>query len=142
MKDKEQIDEFHIKLNGLATNIRALGEDMVESYVVKKLLRVVPARFLHITSIMEQFGNLKTMPVEEAIGSLKEHEEIINGKPETTVNQLLLTEEEWAQCENAEGKLLLMHEEWLKRNSGENSSGYKRRGNFDKSKIKCFNCNV
>lgn len=53
MKDSENIDEFHMKMNGLVTNIRALGEEMAESYVVKKLLRVVPAKFLQITSTME-----------------------------------------------------------------------------------------
>lgn len=125
MKDNEQIDEFHIRLNGLVTNIRALGEDMVESYVVKKLLRAVPVRFLHITSTMEQLANLETLIVEEAIGSLKAHEERIKGKQETAENQLLLTEKEWVKHDNGEGKLLLTCEEWPKRTSGENQQDTK-----------------
>lgn len=84
MKENENVDGFHMRLNGLVTNIRALGEEMAESYVVKKLLRDVPAKFLQITSIMEQFGNLDTMTVEEAIGSLKAHEERVKGKTETS----------------------------------------------------------
>ncbi|XP_074356424.1 uncharacterized protein LOC141696136 [Apium graveolens] len=75
MKESEQIDNFHLKMNGLVTNIRALEEEMDESYVVEKLLRAVPSRFLQITSTMEQFGDLETMSVEEVIGSLKAHEE-------------------------------------------------------------------
>lgn len=39
MKDTESIDDFCIKLHGLVTSIRALGEEIAESYVVKKLLR-------------------------------------------------------------------------------------------------------
>lgn len=53
MKEVEMIDEFRLKLNRLVTNIRALGETVEESYVVKKLLRTMPARFLQITSAIE-----------------------------------------------------------------------------------------
>lgn len=80
MKESKQIDEFYMKINGLVTNIRALGEEMGESYVVKKFLRVVPSKFLQITSTMEQFGNLETMTLEEAVGSLKANEERLKGK--------------------------------------------------------------
>lgn len=75
MKETYQLDEFYMKLNGLVMNIRALGESMKESYVVKKLLRAVPSKFLQIASAIEQFGNLDEMSVEEVIGSLKVHEE-------------------------------------------------------------------
>ncbi|KAK1361327.1 hypothetical protein POM88_045801 [Heracleum sosnowskyi] len=96
MKDTEQLDDFYIKLNGIVSNIRELGEEVKESYVVKKILRVVPAKFLQIASIIEQFGNLETMSMEETIGSLKAHEERVKGqvKSGTTGDQLLLIEEE------------------------------------------------
>lgn len=38
MKDNEQIDDLCMKVTGLVTNIRALGESLSESTVVKKLL--------------------------------------------------------------------------------------------------------
>lgn len=145
MKESDQLDDFHMKLNALVTNIRALGEKMEESYVVKKLLRAVPQRFLQITSTMEQFGNLETMSIEEAIGSLKAHDERIRGKIEPKESQLMLTEEEWSKRDREDKKLLLTREEWLKRTnkgSQEGSSGYKNRGSRDKSKIKCYNCHI
>ncbi|XP_074328354.1 uncharacterized protein LOC141666258 [Apium graveolens] len=74
MEDSDQLEEFYMKLNGLVSTIRALGEEMQESYVVKKLLRVVPSRVLQIVSTIEQFGYLESMTVEEAIGSLQAHE--------------------------------------------------------------------
>ncbi|XP_074322820.1 uncharacterized protein LOC141659792 [Apium graveolens] len=107
MKDSDQLDDFYMKLNGLVTNIRALGEEMQESYIVKKMLRAVPSRFLQITSILEQFGNLDTMIVEEAVGSLKAHEERVKGKVDSSEGKLMLTEEEWQKREAGEGKLLL-----------------------------------
>lgn len=48
---------------------------------------------------MEQFGNLETMSVEEAMGSLKAHEERTKGRNETSEGKLMLTEEEWQKRE-------------------------------------------
>ncbi|XP_074336223.1 uncharacterized protein LOC141673378 [Apium graveolens] len=67
MKDTEQLDDFCMKMNSLVTNIRMLGEKVEETYVVKKLLRAVPVKFLQITSAIEQFGDLEKMSVEEVV---------------------------------------------------------------------------
>ncbi|XP_074322922.1 uncharacterized protein LOC141659890 [Apium graveolens] len=75
MKDADVVDDFTLKLNGIVTNIRTLGETIEESVIVKKLLRSVSSKFLQITSTIEQFSNLEEMTVEEAVGSLKAHEE-------------------------------------------------------------------
>lgn len=148
MKDSDSLDDFHLKLKGIVTNIRALGEEVSDSYVVKKILRAVPPKFLQIASTIEQFGDLKVMTVEETVGSLKAHEERIRGHSDSNGGQLLLTEEEWVKREKAEGKLLLTREEWLKRtNKGgtEVSQGQRNRGKDktrfvrDKSKVRCFN---
>lgn len=147
MKDSEQLDDFYLKLNGLVSNIRALGESLDESYVVKKLLRVVPSKFLQIVSTMEQFGDLETMTLEEAVGSLKAHEERLKGnsKSDSNEGQLMLTEEEWQKREGGEGKLLLTREDWLRRSNRRNSDGtpanWKGRGR-DRSNLKCYNCSA
>ncbi|XP_074373635.1 uncharacterized protein LOC141713980 [Apium graveolens] len=95
MNESDSLDVFYLKLNGIVTNIRALGKAVEESYVVKKLLRVVPTKFLQIPSIIEQFGDLETMSIEVTIGSLKAHEERLRGQPDRCNKQLLITEEEW-----------------------------------------------
>lgn len=116
MKESDTIDDFCMKLNGLVTTIRALGEEIKEDYIVKKLLRAVPSKFLQIASTIEQFGNLETMTVEETVGSLKAHEERLKGSNNTSGGgsnstgsgaQLLLTAEEWLKKEKDETKLLL-----------------------------------
>lgn len=147
MKETEQLDDFCMRLNGLVTNIRALGENIEEGYVVKKILRAVPVRFLQIASAIEQFGDPESMSVEETVGSLKAHEERTRGQAESGAHQLLLTEEEWMQRENKDGKLLLTREEWLKqvgkgdtRNGNEARNRDPVRGGRDRSKIRCFNC--
>lgn len=149
MKDTDTVDDFSMKLSSLVTNIRALGEDVTESYVVKKLLRAVPS-FLQIASTIEQFGDLKLMTLEETVGSLKAHEERIKGQTETGGGKLLLTREEWIEREKEnEGKLLLTKEEWMRRSNKrgtETSQRYKgkeyNRDVRDKSKIRCFNCSA
>lgn len=96
---------------------------MAESYVVKKLLCVVPSKFRQIVSTLEQFGNLETMSIEEAIGALKAHEERLRGTVTTNDAQLLLTKEEWRMRDNEGEKMLLTREEWLKRSNREASGG-------------------
>lgn len=144
MKETEDLDDFYMKLNGLVAKIRALGETIDENYVVKKLLRAVPPKFLQIASTIEQFSDLEAMSVEEAIGSLKAHEERLKSQNEPTAGQLLLTEAEWMKRENDTGHLLLTREEWLKRSSARGQSGngdYRVNcGGQNRSKVKCFNC--
>ncbi|XP_074337557.1 uncharacterized protein LOC141674757 [Apium graveolens] len=150
MKETEVIDDFCMKLNSLVTNIRVLGEEMQEAYIVKKLLRAVPGKFLQIDSTIEQFGDLDTITVEETVGSLKAHEERLRGQSDTSGGQLLLRAEEWSKKEIDETKLFLTREEWLKRsgNGGTQGSTSSRgrngrdftRGTRDKSKVRCFSC--
>ncbi|CAH9098259.1 unnamed protein product [Cuscuta epithymum] len=116
MKESESIDDFAIKLHKIATNIRTLGEKFEEACVVKKLLRAVPTKYLQIASTIEQFGDMETMTVEEAVGRLRCYEERIRGHEEIEGNQLLLTQEEWL----ARSK---------KGSNGESSSAPKARGN-------------
>lgn len=140
------LDEFYMKLNGIVSNIRALGEVVEESYVVKKLLRAVPTKFLQIASTLEQFGNLDTMLVEEVMNSLKAHEERLKDTSEASGEQLMLTEDEWIKREREDGKLLLTREEceeWLKksnRGGATRTTVMKSRSLQDKSRVKCFNC--
>lgn len=74
----------------MVTNIRALGEEIPEAYVVKKFLVGVPSKFLQIASTLEQFGNLDTMTFEETIGSLKPMKNGYKDKVKTVVDSCSL----------------------------------------------------
>ncbi|XP_074356144.1 uncharacterized protein LOC141695832 [Apium graveolens] len=100
MKETDQAHDFCMKLSGIVTNIRVLGEAVEESSMVRKILRGVPDKFLQISSNIEQFGDIKVMTMEEVVGRLKAHEERMRGKTENVGGQLLLTEEEWAKKTN------------------------------------------
>lgn len=147
--ETDQLDDFYLKLNGPVTKIRVLGEDVQESYVVKKLLRAISSKFLQTVSTIKQFGSIETMSVEEAVGSLQAHEERMKGQTEGGGGHLLLTEEEWSKRENNDGKLLLTREEWVKRNRKGNSDGSYNKKNCGKdggrwvrvrSRVRCYYC--
>ena len=55
----EKIEDFCMKLSGIVTNIRVLGEMMKESSVVRKYLRTVLDKFVQIALNIEQFGALR-----------------------------------------------------------------------------------
>ncbi|CAM8941456.1 unnamed protein product [Rhodiola kirilowii] len=95
MKDSDSLDEFSMKLSSLVNRIRGLGQQIEEVHVVKKLLRGVSKRFLPIVSTIEQFGDVNAMPLDEAIGRLKAHEERTRSTEDNEGEQFLLTKLEW-----------------------------------------------
>lgn len=135
MKETESVDDFAVRLTTLVNQIRGLGVKMEESYVVQKLLRAVPNKYLQIVSTIEQFGDMKTMMVDEAIGRLKAYEDrlcIMSGDNDD--EHLLLTSAEWKvrSAKKQDGE-----------SDGSDSNGGRSRGNrkFDKAKVRCYNCN-
>lgn len=48
MKEMKSIDDFALKLNYIVSNIRTLGDKVDQAYVMKKLLRAVPNKFIQI----------------------------------------------------------------------------------------------
>lgn len=49
----ETVDDFTTKLTTMVNKIRALGNKVDEAYIVKKLLRVVPSKFVQIASTID-----------------------------------------------------------------------------------------
>lgn len=73
MKDTESIDDFAMRLTSIISKIRGLGDKMEEIYVVRKFLHAVTGKFAPVVTMLEQFGDLKAMKVEELIDRLKTH---------------------------------------------------------------------
>ena len=67
--------DFAGKLSKVATQLRSLREKIDDGVLVAKLLRAAPRKFDAITSSIEKFGDIDSMSLEEAIGSLKIYEE-------------------------------------------------------------------
>jgi hypothetical protein len=92
-KEGESTEDFSIRIGGLANNLRALGDDVPDSVVMRKMLEVV---LEHLEAIA--FLDLNTVMVEEVTGRLRAVERR-RRKPSTPVvdgkGRLLMTQEEW-----------------------------------------------
>ena len=91
-KDGETVDEFAMRINALAANLRTSGETIDETQVVKKMLRVLPKRYLQIAISIETLLDLKTLTIEELVGRLKMAEDRLGIEAVTDkAGKLLLT---------------------------------------------------
>ena len=88
-------------ITNLSADLKVLGETIDDVKVVKKFLRVAPARFTSVIVSIEMFCDLKKLTVEELIGRLRAAEERLEEKVE--------------QITDKAGRLLLAEEEWLKK---------------------------
>lgn len=98
MKENETIGEFAGKLSAMSSKYSTLGATLEDSALVKKLLDVVPNKYLPVVAGIEQFYDLEAMAFKEAIGRLKAYEERamrLHGNASSTDGQLLLTQAEW-----------------------------------------------
>ena len=147
MGEEESVADFPGKLSKVATQLRSLGEKIDDGVLVAKLLRAAPANFDAITSSIEQFGDMDSMSLEEAIGSLKIYEEKLQDREARREEQLLLSK--------AAGKQKKYEESSTRgRGRGRGWRGGRGRGRGDgkqnehgdeerprdKSKVKCYNC--
>lgn len=82
--------------------LTSANNEKAPNAAVKKFLRAVPNKFLQIASTIEQFGDHKTMTMEEVIGRLKAHEERLRGSGDVDEEHLLLTRAEWKERHKAE----------------------------------------
>jgi hypothetical protein len=69
-RDGETVGDFAMRINGLIASLRDLGEEMEESHVVKKVLRVVPKRLKQVAVAIEMLVDMDDMSVKEIVGPL------------------------------------------------------------------------
>nr|GEU55638.1 zinc finger, CCHC-type [Tanacetum cinerariifolium] len=113
MKADETIDTFTGKLTTLVNKSSSLGHIIEDQTLVRKLLNVVPDRYLQIVASIEQYSDLSEMTMEEAIGRLKTYKERIKYK---------------------KGR---KDEESSHRNFNRNNF---KKSSYDTSKLQCYQC--
>ncbi|GKF57266.1 hypothetical protein Tco_0170803 [Tanacetum coccineum] len=89
LKEKS-IDNAFAKFNTIITSLKALDEGFSNKNYVRKFLRALhPKRRAKVTAI-EESKNLTTLSLDELIGNLKVHEEVIKKDSETVKNKRCL----------------------------------------------------
>jgi hypothetical protein len=95
-RDSESVDEFVMRVNGIVSSLRELGEKIEDSHVVQKILRVLPRKMRQVAVSIQMLCDLNTMSVEELLGRLRVAEEQDDIEEESTdPARLLLTEQQW-----------------------------------------------
>ncbi|XP_073351897.1 uncharacterized protein [Aegilops tauschii subsp. strangulata] len=101
-RDGETIDDFSLRLSGIVTGLRALGDTVEESKVVAKFLRVVPPQFAQVAIAIETLLDISTLSLDEVIGRLRVVQDRLDdahGGSSSQGGRLLLTQEEWQASE-------------------------------------------
>ena len=69
-RDGESVGDFAMRINGLITGLRELGEKIEDIRVMKKVLRVVPRRLKQCAVVIEMLGDLN-MSIRSSSGGFK-----------------------------------------------------------------------
>ncbi|XP_078437648.1 uncharacterized protein LOC144708270 [Wolffia australiana] len=74
MKKGEKLSDFTDKFTRVVFELRQCGDKIEDKEAVQKLLQSMPPRYDTLTLTLEQFGDVETMSLVEAIGCLRIHE--------------------------------------------------------------------
>jgi hypothetical protein len=95
-KPGESVEDFSI--NSIANEMRALGEEITDKEVVKKMLHSILEKLEQVTISMETLLNLNMLSIEEATGHLRAVEQRKKSSSSSVMDdsgRMLLIEEEW-----------------------------------------------
>jgi hypothetical protein len=135
-KETETINDFSGKISGIVEKFKSLGACLEEETIVRKFLNSVPKKYLPIVASIEQYSDLESMPLEEAVGRLKTYEERLQGheEKEEEQGQLLLTNAEHDGKQYGRGR-------GRGKSFGRGERGRGRgSGRVDKSRFRCYEC--
>ncbi|XP_045791430.1 uncharacterized protein LOC123886134 [Trifolium pratense] len=79
MIENETIDEMFSRFTTIINELRSLGKTFSTNDRIRKLLRCLPVTWRPMVTAITQTKDLKTLPIEDLIGTLKAHEVILQG---------------------------------------------------------------
>jgi hypothetical protein len=68
MKEEENIIEYFHRVDEVVNSIRAIGEEIIDKPIVKKILRSLPMRYDAKISSIEDRSDLDTLTVDQLHG--------------------------------------------------------------------------
>ena len=74
MEKNEIFDELYAKLKDIVNSAFNIGESIVESKIVKKILRFLPERFYAKITAIEEVKDIDQIPLTELVGNLQTYE--------------------------------------------------------------------
>jgi hypothetical protein len=74
MNEDENISKFFLRVDEMVNAMRGLGETIDDSLLVQKILRSLPERFNPKVSAIEEMSELKTLCLDQLLGTLTAYE--------------------------------------------------------------------
>jgi hypothetical protein len=74
MNEDETVIDYFLIFEELVNSMKGLGEKFEESFLVLKILRSLLDKFNPKVSAIEELNNLKTMSIDQLLGTLNAHE--------------------------------------------------------------------
>lgn len=151
MTDDESIKVMYARLNTIIYHSRALGKEISELELVRKILRVLPKNFESKVTAIQEAKDLKSIKVDELIGNLISHEievytrEDQDEKDHTSSSEALVDENKEAEALISKGfkKILKIKHDKIReehfRKLAQDSSSESERS--EKEGPTCFRCN-
>ncbi|XP_022862783.1 uncharacterized protein LOC111382965 [Olea europaea var. sylvestris] len=143
MKDDESFDEFYAKLNDIVNSSFNLGEKILESKIVRKVLRSLPERFRPKVIAIEESKDLDTVKIEELIGSIQTYELTISQPKKNKSIVLNTVGEEESESSDIETlrdeEIAYFVKKFQKALKGKRWSQDKNRGGFGHYRNECPN---
>jgi hypothetical protein len=79
--DGETVEDYALRLSGMAAHLTTLGEEVKDGEIVAKMLLSLPPRFKHITITIKTLLDVSTMSVADLTGRLKEEGDAFEEAP-------------------------------------------------------------
>jgi hypothetical protein len=128
MDEDETISKYFLRIEEIFNTMKGLGEMIVESFLVQKILRSLHDRFNSKVSTIEEITDLKTLTLDQLLGTLTYYEmRITKGKSTTREAYFKLEKKPDFDIDEIEANFVRR----LKKGSGK----YK-----GKLPFKCFKC--
>jgi hypothetical protein len=128
MDEDETISKYFLHIEELVNTMKGLGENIDEPFLVQKVLRSLPDRFNSKVSAIEEITDLKTLTLDQLLGTLTSYEMIITKGKSTT------REAYFKAKKNTDSDIDDIEENFVRRLT-RGSEKYK-----GKLPFKCFNC--
>jgi hypothetical protein len=128
MNEDETISKYFLRVEELVNAMKGLGEKFDDSLLVQKILRSLPDKFNPKVSAIEELNDLKTLSIDQLLGTLTAYEMRINKDKSSTREASFKADKNTdSEFDEIEAKFVRR----LKKGSG------KYQG---KLPFKCFNC--
>jgi hypothetical protein len=128
MNEDETVSKYFLRVEELVNSMKGLGEKFEESLLVQKILRSLPDKFNPKVSAIEELNDLKTLSIDQLLGTLTAYEMRISKDKSITREASFKADKNIdSELDDIEAKFVRR----LKKGSG------KYQG---KLPFKCFNC--